>query len=154
VQAPNANAYAERWIRTVRTQCLNWLLIVGRGHWEQSCGSTPPTTTPTVHTGRSDWNRRLHPPISESSATASQAGCIGATYSAGSSTNTTNELHERICGPYAVEQVAEDGHVGFAAAGPAFDGVDCAAGAAGSGIATIGSPRTTMPPRSWAASWQ
>jgi hypothetical protein len=32
VQAPNANAYAERWVRTVRTECLDWLLIVSRGH--------------------------------------------------------------------------------------------------------------------------
>ena len=35
VQAPNANAYAERWIRTVRAECLDWLLIVDRGHHEQ-----------------------------------------------------------------------------------------------------------------------
>ena len=35
VQAPNANAYAERWIRTVRAECLDWLLIGGRGHLEQ-----------------------------------------------------------------------------------------------------------------------
>ena len=35
VQAPNANAYAERWARTVRTECLDWLLIIGRGHLEQ-----------------------------------------------------------------------------------------------------------------------
>jgi hypothetical protein len=35
VQAPNTNAYAERWIRTVRAECLDWLLIVGRGHLEQ-----------------------------------------------------------------------------------------------------------------------
>ena len=35
VQAPNANAFAERWIRTVRAQCLDWLLMVGRGHLEQ-----------------------------------------------------------------------------------------------------------------------
>jgi putative transposase len=35
VQAPNANAYAERWVRTVRHECLDWLLIVGRGHLEQ-----------------------------------------------------------------------------------------------------------------------
>jgi hypothetical protein len=35
VQAPNANAYAERWIRTVRVECLDWLLIVGRGPLEE-----------------------------------------------------------------------------------------------------------------------
>ena len=35
VQAPNANADAERWIRTVRAECLDWLLVVGRGHLEQ-----------------------------------------------------------------------------------------------------------------------
>jgi putative transposase len=32
VRAPRANAYPERWVRTVRTECLDWLLIVGRGH--------------------------------------------------------------------------------------------------------------------------
>jgi putative transposase len=35
VQAPKANAYAERWVRTVRTECLDWLLIVGHGHLER-----------------------------------------------------------------------------------------------------------------------
>jgi putative transposase len=35
VQAPNANAYAERWVRTVRQECLDWLLIWGRRHLER-----------------------------------------------------------------------------------------------------------------------
>jgi putative transposase len=35
VQAPRANAYAERWVGTVRAECLDWLLILGRGHLEQ-----------------------------------------------------------------------------------------------------------------------
>jgi putative transposase len=35
VKAPKANAYAERWVRTVCAECLDWLLVVGRGHLEQ-----------------------------------------------------------------------------------------------------------------------
>jgi putative transposase len=35
VRAPKANAHAERWVRTVRAECLDWLLLVGRGHLEQ-----------------------------------------------------------------------------------------------------------------------
>jgi putative transposase len=34
VQAPNANAHAERWVRTVRTDCLDRILILSRRHLE------------------------------------------------------------------------------------------------------------------------
>lgn len=34
LQAPSANAFAERWIATVRAGCLDWLLIVGRSRLE------------------------------------------------------------------------------------------------------------------------
>jgi putative transposase len=34
VQAPNANAHAERWVRTLRAECLDRILILGRGHLE------------------------------------------------------------------------------------------------------------------------
>ena len=34
VQAPNANAFAERWVRTLRTDCLDRILVVGRRHPE------------------------------------------------------------------------------------------------------------------------
>lgn len=34
-QAPKANAYAERWVRTVRTECPDWVLIWNRRHLER-----------------------------------------------------------------------------------------------------------------------
>jgi transposase InsO family protein len=34
VKAPNANAHAERWVRTLRADCLDRILILGRRHLE------------------------------------------------------------------------------------------------------------------------
>jgi len=34
IQAPNANAHAERWVRTLRSDCLDRILILGRRHLE------------------------------------------------------------------------------------------------------------------------
>jgi hypothetical protein len=31
-RAAKANAYAERWVKTIRTECLDWLLIGNRRH--------------------------------------------------------------------------------------------------------------------------
>jgi transposase InsO family protein len=48
-RAPRANAYAERWVRTVRTECLDWVLIFNQAHlyrvlsaYLAHCNSTRP----------------------------------------------------------------------------------------------------------------
>ena len=38
VRSPRANAFAERWVRTVRTECLDWFIILGDSHLERVLG--------------------------------------------------------------------------------------------------------------------
>jgi putative transposase len=50
-QAPRANAYAERWVRTVRTERLDWLLIVNRHHLHRVLGGPGSPGGGTASTG-------------------------------------------------------------------------------------------------------
>ena len=99
VQAPNANAYAERWVRTVRSECLDWLLIVSRGHLEQVLRIY------VQHYNQHRPHRALGleppnpPPLRPGSANLAEPGCAAATSLVDWFTST-NELHERICAPH------------------------------------------------------
>ena len=101
VQVPNANAYAERWIRTVRAECLDWLLIVSRRHLAQVLRVYVAHYNAHRPTERLVWSRPIHRPIRPSSAGIGTV-CTGGIGSAVCSTSTTDKLHERVSAPYGV----------------------------------------------------
>jgi putative transposase len=95
MQAPNANANAERWVRTVRSDCLDRILVFGRRHLERvprpytklynehrphralqlaapdgGNSSQDNDTTAAVAVDRRDPPRRTHPRIPTSRVTA------------------------------------------------------------------------------------
>ncbi|MGH2528682.1 MAG: hypothetical protein ACRDH0_04990 [Actinomycetota bacterium] len=51
IRAPNANAFAERWVGTVQAECVDWTLIQGRRHLDGSFGPTSSISTTTGLTG-------------------------------------------------------------------------------------------------------
>jgi putative transposase len=108
-RAPRANAFAERWVRTVRRECLDWTLVVGRRQLERVLGEY------VVH----DNARRPHRGLDlrapdalwDAPAPASTSGAYeGATSWAGSSmsTNWLHEAQSRVSVPFRVGTVRRE----------------------------------------------
>jgi hypothetical protein len=68
VRAQLANADAERFVRTVRAECLDWLLIVGRRLLEQALRTYRPTTTRCGRIARSSPPEALNRPARPANA--------------------------------------------------------------------------------------
>jgi hypothetical protein len=58
VLAPNANAHAERWVRTLRADCLDRILILGRHHLEHSRWTRPIAYAAATSSADSSTNTR------------------------------------------------------------------------------------------------
>ena len=61
LQAPVANCYAERWVGSVRRECLDWLIIGGRRHLERVLDEF----VDHYNIARPHRGLRLHPPNGE-----------------------------------------------------------------------------------------
>ena len=86
-RAPNANAHAERVIETMRAECLDWTLILGRRISTGRSASTPSTTTGSDLIAPSASPR--HSAGRGSPCRSVRVMFVGGTCSAGSSTSTT-----------------------------------------------------------------
>jgi transposase InsO family protein len=86
IRAPNANAYAERWVGTLRRECLDRILIVNRHQLAHVL------RVYTAHYNRHRPHRSLSlrsPDESGSASARAPAGLVrNASCSAASSTNT------------------------------------------------------------------
>ncbi len=79
VRAPQANAIAERFVRTVRGECLDWLLILNRRHLErvlrvyvEHCNTQRPHRALDLQPPN-PRNHRRHQPSARSTATTASA---------------------------------------------------------------------------------
>jgi putative transposase len=70
VRAPKANAIAERFVRTVRSECLDWLLILNRRHLERALH----VYVEHYNTQRPHRALELRPPDFDRAASSSEGG--------------------------------------------------------------------------------
>ena len=93
IRAPCANAISERWIRTVRTECLDWLLIFFRRHlghvlriYIHNYNRQRPHRALQLQTPEQGSSRGRRLPLTR--------GCVGEIDLAGCYTNTLRRQHD------------------------------------------------------------
>jgi len=101
-RTPQANGVAERFVRTIRSECLDWLLILNEPHLEHVLTRFVATTRATGLIARSASSRRIQQ-IRCRCRTDTRARFISnvAIVSVGSFTNTSLQL-DRVFEPYTM----------------------------------------------------
>ncbi len=70
IRAPNANAFAERWVETLRAECLDWQLVLGPRHLDRVL------RTYVKHYNRKRPHRGLQLLAPETAAPVPEAGVV------------------------------------------------------------------------------
>ena len=101
VRAPTANAIAERFVRTARADCLDWLLVMNRRHPSACSASSPTITTATGPTALATSSRPTRQLRGCDSCISRWLASNAETGSADSSTNTTSPHEPTFRTPHA-----------------------------------------------------